>query len=216
MKVAVLGTGDVALSLAKGFISEKHSVKIGSRTSGDKLGECIKKLVAGGFSADGGTFFDVAKWADMIVVATLGTEIVSTVKSAGAANLSGKLVLDATNPLDFSAGFPPKLALVEGQSGGWACQSAAPEAKVVKCFNTVGHSYFYKPTFKEGTPDMFICGNDQEAKLMTKDLLKAFGWGTKDIGTIGLSSALEAMCVAWLGYGATSNTWTHAFKLLTK
>jgi predicted dinucleotide-binding enzyme len=63
---------------------------------------------------------------------------------------------------------------------------------------------------------MFICGNDQEAKLMTKDLLKAFGWGTKDIGTIGLSSALEAMCVAWLGYGATSNTWTHAFKLLTK
>lgn len=216
MKIAILGTGEVAQSLAKGFLSEKHTVKIGSRSSGTKLAEALKKLADSGFSAEGGTFSEVAKWADTIVVATLGTEIVSTINGAGPQNLAGKLVLDATNPLDFSAGFPPKLAYIEGQSAGSACQKAAPDAKVVKCFNTVGHGFFYKPNFKDGTPDMFICGDNLEAKLVATELVKSFGWGAKDVGSMALSGALEAMCITWLGFGAASNTWNHAFKLLTK
>jgi predicted dinucleotide-binding enzyme len=216
MKVAILGTGDVSCSLAKGFLNEKHTVKIGSRTIGGKLADVLARLKNDGLTAEGGTFAEVAKWADMVVIATLGNEIVSTIKLANPDHLAGKLVLDATNPLDLSAGFPPKLSFVDGQSAGVACQKWAPDAKVVKCFNTVGNAHFYKPNFKEGTPDMFICGNNEEAKSMASGILKAFGWGCKDIGTIEFSGALEAMCVTWVAYGAKTNTWNHAFKLLTK
>jgi predicted dinucleotide-binding enzyme len=84
----------------------------------------------------------------------------------------------------------------------------------VKAFNTVGHAHFFRPNFPGGPPDMFICGNDPNAKGRVAELLSQFVWGVVDVGGIEASRYLEAMCLVWVLYGARTKNWNHAFKLL--
>jgi len=91
-----------------------------------------------------------------------------------------------------------------------------PGAEVVKAFNTVGSAHMFRPTFPGGPPDMFICGNSDGAKKKVAGILEQFGWGVIDLGGIQASRYLEPMCMAWVLYGARTNTWNHAFKLLRK
>src|SRR3954469_213489 len=155
MKVGILGSGDVAKSLARGFLGAGHEVMLGSRDP-EKLASWIKESGSG---ASSGTFDETAKFGEVVAVAVHGTKAVDAVEMAGVNNFKGKVVLDATNPLDMS-GMPPKLVGGLGSSSGELIQNALPKGFVVKAFNTVGNAQFYKPEFSGGPPDMFICGND--------------------------------------------------------
>jgi 8-hydroxy-5-deazaflavin:NADPH oxidoreductase len=135
---------------------------------------------------------------------------------AGSETLRGKIVIDTTNPLDFSAGMPPKLAVSGNDSGGERVQRLLPDAHVVKAFNTVGNAFMFRPSFPGGPPDMFFCGNNDDAKQKVGAILRDFGWGIVDVGGIESSRYLEAMCMVWVLSGIHANSWNHAFKLLKK
>jgi 8-hydroxy-5-deazaflavin:NADPH oxidoreductase len=210
MKIGVLGTGDVGKTLGKAFVALGHDVKMGSREP--KKAEAWAKEHKPKASA--GTFADAAKHGEIVVIATLGAAIESALELAGPDSFAGKLVIDTTNPLDFSSG-GPRLAYGFNDSAGERVQKQLPKAKVVKAFNTVGSPHMYKPSFKE-KPDMFICGNDDGAKKTMGELLQQFGWGVVDIGGIEGSRYLEPMCLIWVLHGMRAKTWDHAFKLVRK
>lgn len=210
VRVGVLGSGDVGRVLAAGFIGLGHEVKIGSRDP-QKLQTWAD---AAGKAASTGTFEETARFGDILVLATLGTATEDVIRSAGIANFDSKVVIDATNPLDFSAGMPPRLFVGHDDSLGEHVQRLVPNARVVKAFNTVGNAHMINPRFAGGPPDMFLCGNDDDAKKIVSQICEHFGWGVVDIGGIEGSRLLEPMCLLWVLYGARTGTWNHAFKLL--
>jgi predicted dinucleotide-binding enzyme len=214
MRVGVLGTGDVGRALAKAFVRLGHDVKVGSRTATNEKALAWAKEV--GPKGSVGTFTDAASFGEIAVLATLGVATEAIVKEVGPKNFHGKVVIDATNPLDFSGGMPPKLSVGHTDSLGERIQRALAGAHVVKAFNTAGNLLMFQPAFPGGPPDMFICGNSAEAKQKVEGILKDFGWGTVDIGGIESCRYLEPMCMVWVLYGARTNTWNHAFKLLRK
>jgi predicted dinucleotide-binding enzyme len=211
VRVGVLGSGDVGRVLAGGFIKLGHDVKVGSRDP-EKLREWAEKS---GPHASAGTFEEAARFGDLIVLATLGTAAESALKMAGIDNFAGKVVIDATNPLDFSSG-GPKLSIGFDDSLGEQVQRLIPNARVVKAFNTVGNAHMINPDFPGGPPDMFICGNDDDAKKLVAQVCQHWGWGVIDLGTIESSRYLEPMCLVWVLHGVRSGTWNHAFKMLRK
>ncbi len=214
MKIGVLGTGEVGKTLGGAFVALGHEVKMGSRDArNEKAIAWAKEL---GPKASVGTFADAASFGEIIVLATQGVANDAALRSVGADRFRGKVVIDATNPLDNSKGFPPTLAVAGTDSGGEQVQRLLPGAEVVKAFNTVGSAHMFRPTFPGGPPDMFICGNSDGAKKKVAGILEQFGWGVIDLGGIQASRYLEPMCMAWVLYGARTNTWNHAFKLLRK
>lgn len=214
MKIAILGTGDVGKALGKAFLALGHEVKMGAReATNEKATTWAKEM---GEKASCGAFADAAQFGEIIVLATLGVANEAVLTACGFDNLANKLILDTTNPLDFSKGMPPTLAVSGNDSGGEVVQRLAPKSHVVKVFNTVGHAFMYKPDFAGGPPDMFICGNSDEAKKTVSQLLKDFGWGVIDVGGIECSKYLEAMCLVWVLSAIKTGTWGQAFKMLRK
>jgi 8-hydroxy-5-deazaflavin:NADPH oxidoreductase len=214
MRIGIFGTGDVGRALGRGFAMLGHEVKMGSRDANNEKARAWASEV--GPLATAGTFADAARFAEMGVLATLWSGTQSALSMAGAQNLAGKVLIDATNPLVFTPGAPPALALGHTDSGGEQVQRWVPHAKVVKAFNIVGHPHMVKPQFPGGPPDMFICGNDAAAKTSVTAILTGFGWNTIDIGGIEGARLLEPMCILWVLYGTRTNSWNHAFKLLKK
>jgi 8-hydroxy-5-deazaflavin:NADPH oxidoreductase len=212
-RVGVLGSGEVGRRLASGFASRGHSVMIGSREPGKpELGEWLSGEGAG---IEAGTFAQTVSHGELLALAVLGTAAEQVIADAGPSDFSGKVVIDATNPLDFSGGFPPKLAISGEDSLGERVQRALPDAKVVKAFNTIGNPYFVDPSFREGQPTMLIAGDDEDAKRTVGDVLAEFGWPDPvDLGGIEGARELEAICIAWVKIGGTRGAWDHGFKLL--
>ncbi|HKO55270.1 MAG TPA: NAD(P)-binding domain-containing protein [Thermoanaerobaculia bacterium] len=208
--IGILGSGDVGKALARGFLGLGHDVRIGSREP-EKLREWV---AAAGGRASAGTFAEAAEFGDVLVLATLGTGTESAIDLAGEANFDGKVVIDATNPLDFSAGMPPRLFVGLNDSLGERVQRKVPKARVVKAFNTVGNALMINPDLPGGPPDMFIAGNDEDAKKIVSQICTHFGWGVVDIGGIEGSRHLEPMCVVWVLHGVRTGGWSHAFKFL--
>lgn len=207
MKVGILGSGDVGQALARGFARHGHDVTIGSR-SPDKLRE---------FAAEArvrvGTFADAARHGEVVVLALLGEATEAALDLAGASSFQGKLVLDATNPLDFSSGMPPGLFVGTTDSLGERIQRKLAGAHVVKCFNTVPNGQMIDPKFQDGAPPMMICGEDADAKKRTEALLRDLGWpGVLDVGGIESARWLEALVPLWVRAGVAMGTWSHAFK----
>lgn len=212
-RVGVLGSGEVGRRLAAGFASRGHEVMIGSRDP-DKP-ELRDWLSDDGAGITAGTFAETAAHGELLALAVLGDAAEGAIADAGAGNFSGKVVIDAMNPLDFSRGFPPKLSISGEDSLGERVQRALPDAKVVKAFNTIGNPYFVDPSFSEGSPTMLIAGDDEGAKHTVEDLLADFGWSdVLDIGGIESSRELEAICIAWVKIGGIRGAWDHGFKLL--
>ena len=209
IKIGVLGSGHVGQALARGLAGLGHEVRIGSR-AGDKLGDFTK---ASGIAE--GSFGDVARFADVVVLAVKGTIAEGLVKELGAA-LDGKVVLDTTNPI---ADAPPKDGIVQYFTGPndsllERLQAAAPKARVVKWFNSVGAHLMVQPKLPGGTPSMFVCGNDAEAKGVAGDLAKALGWSVEDVGSAAAGHAIEALCQLWCAPGFLRNDWAHAYAVL--
>jgi predicted dinucleotide-binding enzyme len=212
-RVGVLGSGEVGRRLAMGFCSRGHDVMIGSRDPGKP--ELRDWLSGDGKGVQAGTFAQTAAHGELLALAVLGDAAEQAIADAGPDNFGGKVVIDAMNPLDFSAGFPPKLSVTGEDSLGERVQRALPDAKVVKAFNTIGNASFVDPAFSEGKPTMLIAGDDTDAKRTVGDVLADFGWPAPvDIGGIEASRELEAICIAWVKIGGARGAWDHGFKLL--
>ena len=214
MKIAILGSGDVGQVLGAGFAGLGHRVRMGTREPAKDKVQASVKMTGRGVSAD--TFAGAAAFGDLAVVATLWQGTESALRLADSENLAGKVVVDATNPLDFSGGMPPKLAVTPAGSGGEQVQRWLPQARVVKAFNTVGNPHMIQPQFPGGPPDMFICGNDAGAKETVTALLKECGWPAVDLGGIECTRYLEALAMIWILHLLRTNSGNHAFKLLRK
>ena len=212
MKVGVLGSGDVAKVLATGFLKHGHDVMMGTRSAA-KLSEWETKNPNGRV----GSFDDAAKFADLVVLAVKGTVAVDALRAAGKANLTGKPVIDATNPI---ADAPPRNGVLSyftnlDESLMEILQREFPDARFVKAFNSVGNAHMVNPQFKGGKPTMFICGNDDGAKKAATEILDQFGWETADMGKAEAARAIEPLCMLWCIPVFLRNEYTHAFKLLT-
>lgn len=209
VNIGVLGSGDVGRVLAAGFASLGHEVMVGSRSP-----EKLREWVAASARHHAGTFAETAEFGDILVLATLGAAAEQAIELAGRDTFRGKVLIDATNPLDFSKGMPPTLFVGTTDSLGEQIQRLLPEARVVKAFNTVGNAHMINPRFPGGPPDMFIGGNDDGAKKIVSQICEHFGWGVIDLGGIETSRYLEPMCLVWVLHGARSGAWSHAFKML--
>ena len=215
MKTGIIGSGIVGQVLAAGFLKHGHEAMLGTR---DPKKPDVQKWLAATPGARVGTFADAAKFADLAVLATAGSAAESALELAGPAHLSGKTLIDATNPI---AEKPPVEGVLSYFTGpndslGERVQAKAPEAHVVKAFNSVGNALMINPSFEQGTPTMFLCGNDAGAKAEVSAIIRQFGWEPYDCGGIVASRAIEPLCILWCLPGFLRNEWNHAFKLLTR
>ena len=211
-KIGVIGSAVVGQTLAQGFKKHGYEVRIGSRTPA-KLADFS---ATSGITA--GTFEEVAAWADTAVLAVSGKVAEEAVRTAGEANLRGKIVIDATNPI---ADAPPVDGVIQYFTGPNSSlmeqlQHAFPAIRFVKAFSSVGAARMINPAFAGGKPTMFYCGNDAGAKTLVKGVLEAFGWEPADMGTAVAARAIEPLAQLWCIPGFRENTWTHAFKVLWK
>jgi len=213
MKIGVLGSGDVAKVLASGFLKHGHQVTVGSRTP-EKLAEWKTQNPKGST----GTFAATAAFGELILLAISGKAAADALRLAGAANLAGKTVIDACNPI---ADAPPEKGVLRfftnhDESLMEQLQREFPNARFVKAFNSVGNACMVNPQFDGGKPTMFICGNDEAAKKSVTGILDQLGWETEDMGGAEAARAIEPLCMLWCIPGFLRNDWTHAFKMLKK
>lgn len=211
MKVGVLGSGVVAQSLAKGFIKYGHEVMLGTRDP-SKLEQFVSEYPA----AKTGGFADTARFGELVVLAVKGTAAADAIRAAGPENMTGKTVMDATNPI---ADAPPENGVLKfftslDDSLMERLQREFPQIRFVKAFNSVGNALMVDPQFKDGKPTMFICGNDVDAKKLVAGIVEQFGWEIADMGGAEAARAIEPLCILWCIPGFLENHWTHAFRLL--
>jgi predicted dinucleotide-binding enzyme len=211
MKVAVLGSGDVAKALGEGFSKHGHEVMLGTGTPA-KLADWTARHPG----ARTGSFAAAAEFGELVVLAVKGTAARDVLRSAGTAHLAGKVVIDATNPI---ADAPPVHGVLKfftslDESLMERLQSEFGGARFVKAFNSVGHACMVDPQFPGGKPTMFICGNDEPAKQLVRGILDQFGWETADMGRAEAARAIEPLCMLWCIPGFLRNDWRRAFKML--
>lgn len=199
MKIAVLGTGDVGRVLGSGLIRAGHEVILGSRTR-DKT-EAVDWARENGDRASNATFEEAAREAELVFNCTAGVHALSALEQAGAANLAGKVLVDVSNPLDFSNGFPPTLLVCNMDSLGEQIQRAFPKAKVVKAFNTLANPLMVDPNQLPGDHQLLVCGDDTAAKEQVRELAGSFGWRESqwlDLGGIEQARGTEMYLALWV------------------
>jgi predicted dinucleotide-binding enzyme len=205
MRIGVLGTGTVGRTLATRLVALGHEVMMGSRQAGNEA--AVAWAETAGQLADEGSFAETAGFGELIVNATAGAASVDVLVSAEAENLTGKVLLDVANPLDFSDGMPPALTVCNTDSLAERIQRTFPETRVVKSLNTVNAAVMVDPAIVPGSHKMFIAGDDAEAKATVSELLLAFGWPAgdlMDLGGIEAARGMEMYLPLWLRlYGAT-------------
>jgi 8-hydroxy-5-deazaflavin:NADPH oxidoreductase len=223
MKIGIIGSGDVGRRLADGLLNLGHQVKLGTRdTSKKEVVEWIDKHRKKGEreseNASVGSFAEAASYGDdLIILSTSWSGTSNAIEMAGQNNMVNKVVIDTINPLDFSQGLPPRMAVGHTDSAAEIIQRLLPNAKIVKAFNIVGNPHMVHPDFPGGPPTMFICGNDEQAKKMvTESILIPFGWETIDIGDLQGARLLESLAMLWIIHYFRTGTGDHAFKLLRK
>jgi 8-hydroxy-5-deazaflavin:NADPH oxidoreductase len=162
-----------------------HDVLIGSRSAGD----------------DAVPFADAAAHGELVFNCTNGAASLDALNAAGAENLSGKVLVDVSNALDFSQGPPPIVGVSIDDSLGERIQRAFPEARVVKALNTMNTNVMVDPSVVAGEHDVFVSGNDEEAKAQVAGLLESFGWPADrilDLGDITAARGQELYVALWV------------------
>ena len=213
MKIGVLGSGVVGQTLAAGFAKHGHDTMLGTRETA-KLADWSRANP----KVRLGTPDKTATSAEAVVLAVKGSAASEALRGAGKDNLSGKIVIDATNPI---ADAPPvngvlKFFTTLDDSLMERLQREFPAARFVKAFSSVGNGQFVNPQYPGTRPTMFICGNDDAAKKTVTGILDQFGWDTADMGKVEAARAIEPLCMLWCIPAFTRNESTHAFKLLRK
>ncbi len=208
MNIAVLGTGMVGRAIAGRLAELGHQVVIGTREPGetlartghDQMGNPPLSAWADDHPAVRlATFADAAAGAELVVNATSGAAALEVLAAAGAANLAGKVLIDVSNPLDFSQGMPPTLFVKDTDSLGERVQRAFPEARVVKTLNTLNANLMVHPEALPEPTTVFLSGDDVEAKAVVTDILRGFGHtDVIDLGGIDTARGPELWLPLWL------------------
>ena len=210
-RIGILGSGAVGTTLANGFIKHKYQVMIGTRDAG-KLDFWKEKA---GDAGSVGTIEETSAFGELIVLAVKGSAAKDVLDMAGDTNLSGKTIIDATNPTAPDAPVNGVLSFFtdSNESLMEQLQLHSPDAHFVKAFNSIGSGLMVNPEY-ELTPTMFICGNDKKAKKEVIKILDQFGWETADMGSVEAARPIESLCILWCIPGFNDNQWGHAFKLM--
>ncbi|NWG29804.1 MAG: NAD(P)-binding domain-containing protein [Ignavibacteriaceae bacterium] len=210
MNIGILGTGMVSQAISPKLIELGHNVMIGTRnveatlsnTSPNQYGmPPFSEWYKNQKNVALGTFADTASFGEMLMNCTSGGASLDVLKLCGAQNLNGKILIDISNPLDFSKGFPPSLSVCNTDSLGEQIQRTFPALKVVKALNTLNASVMINPSLLPGDHNLFICGNDEAAKSTVVNLLKELGWKEKnilDMGDITNARATEMLLPIWV------------------
>jgi predicted dinucleotide-binding enzyme len=210
MRMAVLGSGAVGQTFAKGLEAHGDDVRIASRSPA-KLAEFSNTT---GISAV--PFDAAASWCEGAVLAVRGSMAEEAVREAGPENLAGKLVIDVTNPLSDAPPEDGVLRVFTGPNESLMerLQAAFPAIHFVKAFNSVGSALMVNPTLPGGKPTMFYCGNDAGAKKIVARIIDQFGFEGEDLGTAKAARVIEPLCQLWCIPGFLTGQWQHAFRLL--
>ena len=196
MKIGIIGSGMVGQTLGTKFAELGHEVKIGTRDTA-KLQDWAAKA---GTSASVGSNQEAAQFGEIVFNCTSGKASLEALQQAGETNLNGKILVDVANPLDFTQGVP-SLTISNTTSLGEQIQEAFPQAKVVKTLNTINANVMVNPTsLADGQHDIFVCGNDADAKAKVSELLqKELGWTTPiDLGDITAARGTEMYLMIWI------------------
>lgn len=207
-KIGIIGSGIVARVLAKGFIKHGYNIMVGSRdkTKYDQIQKETGALT--------GNFEETVQYGEILILAVKGTASESVISTLSG-RLSGKTVIDATNPIEDKPavnGVIQYFTTLE-ESLFERLQKMAPDVNFVKAFNSVGNAFMIDPDF-EIKPTMFICGNNSQAKKDVTLLIEKVGWEVEDMGNAESARAIEPLCMLWCIPGLRENKWNHAFKLL--
>jgi predicted dinucleotide-binding enzyme len=200
MKIAVLGTGVVGRTLAGKLVESGHDVVLGSRSATNEA--AVAWATEAGPRARAATFFDAAAESELVINATPGAVSLDVLAAASTRNLAGKVLLDVANPLDHSAGFPPSLSILNTDSLAETIQRAFPTARVVKALNTMRADVMVAPDrLADGDHDVFMAGDDADAKDVVAGLLREFGWRPehiRDLGPLEAARGMEMWLPLWL------------------
>jgi len=205
MRIGILGTGTVGQTIGTRLVQLGHDVKLGSRSAANE--KAAKWVGGAGDHATQGTFADAAVFGEMVFNCTGGMVSIDVLNQAGAENLKGKPLVDVSNPLDFSRGFPPTLSVCNTDSVAEQIQRTFPDARVVKALNTMTAALMVNPAAVPGSHDLFLCGNDADAKARVTELLRSFGWpGVLDLGDLTAARGMEMILPIWLRLMGTLKT----------
>ncbi len=220
-KIGIFGTGSVAQAIGAKLIETGHDVMFGTRnventlarTDPDTYGNppfsvWVKQLP----QAKVGTFQEAAAHGELLFNATTGVASLAVLNQAGAENLGSKILVDIANPLDFSRGMPPSLAVCNTDSLAEQIQAAFPKTKVVKTLNTMGAAVMVNPALVPGDHNVFVSGDDAEAKAKVSGILsKKFSWKPEniiDLGGIATARGTEMLLIIWV---QMFGMWQHPF-----
>lgn len=218
MNVGILGTGVVGEAIATALINKGHNVTMGSRTAGgEKARTWVKKAGKGALE---GTFDDAARFGDIIFICLNGEYTLDALRNIDNNNVLHKIVIDLTNPLDFTQGMPPRiLEDFRIVSLGERVQEALPGAFVVKTLNTINYNLMVDARkVANGSHSLFLSGNDMEAKNKVKHfLVDNFHWkpdGLLDLGGIETARTVEAIVPFWVLVWRSLGTPLFNFKIV--
>jgi hypothetical protein len=230
MKIAILGTGTVGQTLAARLTDLGHDVMLGTRNVAETSARTAKDNYGGPSFSEWhannkqvklGTFTQAAAFGEILFNVTQGSNTLKALQLAGASNLEGKVLVDVSNPLDFSRGMPPILIpeLCNTTSLGEEIQRTFPGAKVVKALNTMWCGIMVNPgMIGDGDHQTFICGNDAGARAQVTDLLVQFGWKAEnviDLGDITAARGTEMLLPVWLKIMGRQGNGAFNFRIVT-
>jgi predicted dinucleotide-binding enzyme len=209
VRLGILGTGVVGKTIAARLAGLGHEVMVGTRDPEQTLSrtepDAYGNLPFGAWQEEHpevklGTFEEAAAHGEMVVNATAGGVSLEALELAGEDNMNGKILIDVSNPLDFSQGMPPTLSVSNTDSLGEQIQRRFPEARVVKTLHTMNAHLMVDPAqLAETDHTVFVSGNDAEAKQAVTELLESFGWtDVIDLGDITTARGTEMMLPVWL------------------
>ena len=203
MRMGVLGSGMVAQAISARLAELGYEVMIGTRDA-----EKLRGWQSSNQRVMIGSFAETAAHGETVFNATNGAASLQALTMAGTENLSGKILVDVSNPLDFSNGFPPSLSVLGTDSLAEQIQRAFPLTKVVKTLNTVtARIMVYPLEVANGDHHVFISANDVEAKSQVMELLRSFGWvNIFDLGDLSTARGTEAYLLLWVRLFAAMNT----------
>ena len=207
MRIGVLGTGNVGRAIGGKLVELGHEVRMGSRRAGNE--NAVAWAAEAGEAASEGSFADAAGFGELVFNCTAGVASLDALDAAGESALGTKVLVDVANPLDFSTGMPPALAVCNDDSLGERIQEAFPQARVVKTLNTMNCLVMVDPARVPGDHVVFVGGEDEGAKAEVTGLLESFGWPPGrilDLGGIASSRGVEMYLPLWLRLYGTLGT----------
>ncbi len=212
MDIGIIGSGMVGQTLGAKLVGLGHDVVIGTRDPG-KLEEWLEQV---GGNSGAGSNAEAARHGEVVINATAGAGALEALAMAGEENLDGKVLIDVSNPLDFSGGGLPTLLVKDTDSLGEQIQRSFPNAKVVKTLNTMNANVMVDPHLAgDGDHSVFISGGDEAAKAEVADLLRSFGWrDIIDLGDITTARGTEMLMPVWLRLMTKLDDFRFNFKIV--